>query len=67
MPTAEIYNSKGEYAGYAKFGANGEYLGSHGGYGARRRQNNPHNGASRLQNNIVTSGARGKARNEYLY
>jgi hypothetical protein len=63
MPTAEIHNSKGKYAGYAKFGSNGEYIGSFGGYGRRGSKN----GASKLQNTILTAGPRGKARNKFMY
>lgn len=75
MPTAEIHDSKGKYAGYAVFSASGEYLGSRGGYtkkGQRQtsyqgRNESTKNGGSYVQNRIRTSGARGKARNEYMY
>jgi hypothetical protein len=63
MPTAEIHDSKGRYAGYAKFGSNGKYIGSFGGYGPKGSKN----GASKLQNTILTAGARGKARNPLMF
>lgn len=48
MPTAEIYrineNGTRTYAGYARFGANGEYLGSRGGYGSRQNARNGNGG-----------------------
>lgn len=44
MPTAEIYrineNGTREYAGYARFDAEGNYLGSRGGYGSRAMERN---------------------------
>ena len=63
MPTREVYQinqSTGArtYAGYARFGADGSYQGSAGGYGRGRNSNNANNGASRVQNVIATSGAR---------
>lgn len=63
MPTAEIHNSKGEYAGYAIFDSNGNYKGSAGGYGPRGSKN----GASKVQNTINTTAARIKKSNPYAY
>lgn len=78
---AEIFTvtsdgKRGAYAGYARFSATGEYLGSRGGYNIRgQRATNPsqtsynsnRNGGSRLQNSIRTAGSRGKARNSQMY
>lgn len=70
MPTAEIHDSNGRYAGYAVFGSNGEFQGTRGGYGTGRggRGNRQaRNGASRVQNNIRLTSAnqarRGVVRN----
>lgn len=67
MPTREIYrireNGTREYSGYARFGDEGEYEGSFGGYGLNGNQNNPNNGASRVQNYINTVQARVSRRN----
>lgn len=71
--TREIYrineNGTREYAGYARFDNEGNYLGSRGGYGpqgrginADRTGNLRSNNASRLQNAINSAGARGAAR-----
>lgn len=50
------------YSGYGKFDSEtGRYLGSAGGYGKTGNSNNRNNGASKLQNYIVTSGARQEA------
>lgn len=67
MATKELYKvdqntGKQTYAGYAKFGSDGSYQGSAGGYGRGRNSNNPNNGASRLQNTIANAGARQAAR-----
>ena len=67
--TREIYtvgsNGKNKaYAGYAKFGANGEYLGSGGG---RTKSGRPVGaGRSQLRNTIRTAGLRGASRNPAL-
>lgn len=74
MPTAEIHDSKGKYAGYARFSASGEYMGSAGGYrrnGSRAtsystRGETTRNGGSFVQNTIRTAGARGAARNPFM-
>ena len=67
MPTREVYQinqSTGQrtYAGYARFGNDGSFQGTAGGYGANGRSNNRNNGASRVQNVISTAGARQAAR-----
>lgn len=75
MPTAEIYDIKGKYAGYALFSASGEYLGSRGGYGKKGqratsyggRNESTKGGGSYVQNNIKNAGARGKARNPLMF
>lgn len=61
MPTREVYQisqSTGArtYAGYARFGSDGSFQGTAGGYS--RNTNNANNRASRVQNVIATSGAR---------
>lgn len=67
MPTREVYQvnqSTGArtYAGYARFGNDGSFQGTAGGYGRGRNSNNANNGASRVQNVISTAGARQAAR-----
>lgn len=67
MPTREVYQvnqSTGArtYAGYARFGSDGSFQGTAGGYGRGRNSNNANNRASRVQNVIATSGARQAAR-----
>lgn len=59
--TSEIWKipqngGKRKYAGYAKFDANGNYLGSAGGYGKKGAFNSSR-GASKLQNNINLASA----------
>lgn len=63
MPSREIHDVDGNYAGYASFDNDGKFLGTRGGYGPRRRGirpdrtgNNRNNDASRLQNKYVTGG-----------
>ena len=74
MPSREIYrigdDGARSYAGYARFDAEGNYLGSRGGYGPSRRGinadytgNNRRNDASALQNAINTARARSMRRN----
>ena len=63
MPTREIYQvnqntGKSTYAGYARFGSDGSYQGSAGGYGPGRQRNSGTRNASRMQNTISTVGAR---------
>lgn len=67
---------RGAYAGYARFGADGSYKGSHGGYNSRgekatrtdqQNYNSNKGGGSRVQNTIKTVGSRGKARNSLLF
>lgn len=64
MPTAEIHDANGNYAGYARFDNEGNFQGTRGGYGPQRRGINPNrtgnargNNASLVQNNISVSGA----------
>ena len=63
MPTAEIHDVNGNYAGYARFDNDGNFLGTRGGYGPQgrginpdRTGNNRSNNASLVQNRIVVSG-----------
>lgn len=63
MPTAEIHDVNGNYAGYARFDSDGNFLGTRGGYGPQRRGINPDrtgnnrsNDASMLQNRYGVSG-----------
>ena len=67
MPTREVYQvnqqtGKSTYAGYARFGADGSFQGTAGGYGrngqGRGASNSATRGASRVQNTISTVGAR---------
>lgn len=79
--TREIYQyaqdgpnvGKRRYAGYAKFDADGKYLGSRGGYNAdgkpnkygdnSAKANNQKSGASLLQNTVKVAGAKAANRN----
>lgn len=61
MPTAEIHDANGNYAGYAKFGANGEFQGTYAGYG-RNGGAAARNGASRVENAINTAPMRAARR-----
>lgn len=63
MPTAEIHDVNGNYAGYARFDNDGTFLGTRGGYGPQGRGINPDrtgnlrtNDASLLQNRYNVSG-----------
>lgn len=56
MATAEIHAANGSYAGYARFGANGEFQGTRGGYGTRT---NPRNVPSNGRGNRVNRTGRG--------
>lgn len=63
MPTREVYQvsqstGKSTYAGYARFGDDGSFQGTAGGYGQTRRNNSSTRNASRVQNTISTVGAR---------
>lgn len=69
MPTAEIHDAQGNYAGYARFDNEGNFLGTRGGYGPQgrginpdRSGNNRRNNASLVQNNVNSSGSRQAAR-----
>ena len=66
MPTSEIRDASGNYAGYARFDAAGNFQGTRGGYGTstrgyrgenRGRGNNRSNSASAVQNAINIGGA----------
>ena len=80
MATREIYQitDRGRvYSGYAKFGADGSYQGSRGGYNSSGKRPAPNsggggyrynkNGASAMQNVISTAGARQAARTASVY
>ena len=58
MPTAEIHDANGNYAGYARFNAAGEFQGTRGGYGNGAARN----GGSLVQNMERTVGMRQAAR-----
>ena len=63
MPTREVYQvnqntGRSSYAGYARFGSDGSFQGTAGGYGRNRNQNSATRNASRVQNTISTVSAR---------
>lgn len=66
MPTREVYQinqttGKSRYSGYVRFGNDGSFQGTAGGYAGNR--NNRNNGASRVQNIINMAAANGARRN----
>lgn len=63
MPTREVYQvnqstGKSTYSGYARFGADGSFRGTAGGYGRNRNSNSATRNVSRVQNTISTVSAR---------
>ena len=50
---------KSTYAGYARFGSDGSFQGTAGGYGRNRNSNSASRNASRVQNTISTVSAGG--------
>ena len=63
MPTREVYQvnqstGRSTYAGYARFGSDGSFQGTAGGYGRNRNSNSATRNASRVQNTISTVSAR---------
>lgn len=59
MPTSEIHDANGNYAGYARFNNAGEFQGTFGGYGNGAANRN---GGSRVQNMERTVSMRQAAR-----